>query len=55
VGSNSEIQGYNLYPMLHFCRKFSSGITMGQGNWEDVLCVTIKGRTVLFMTSFDYI
>jgi len=27
VDSNSEIQGYNVYPMLHFCRKFSSGVT----------------------------
>jgi len=27
VGSNSEIQGYNFYPMLHFRRKFSSGVT----------------------------
>jgi len=27
VGSNSEIQGYNFYPMLHFHRKFSSSIT----------------------------
>jgi len=26
VGFNSEIQGYNLYPMLHFHRKFSSSI-----------------------------
>jgi len=26
VDSNSEIQGYNVYPMLHFHRKFSSGI-----------------------------
>jgi len=26
VDSNSEIQGYNVYPMLHFRRKFSSGI-----------------------------
>ena len=24
---NSEIQGYNVYPMLHFRRKFSSGVT----------------------------
>ena len=24
---NSEIQGYNVYPMLHFHRKFSSGVT----------------------------
>ena len=29
--------------------------TVGQGDWEDVLCVTIKGRAVLFTTSFDYI
>jgi len=28
VDSNSEIQRYNMYPMLHFHRKFSSGITM---------------------------
>ena len=27
MNSNSEIQGYNVYPMLHFHRKFSSGIT----------------------------
>jgi len=26
VDSDSEIQKYNVYPMLHFCRKFSSGI-----------------------------
>jgi len=26
VGSNSKIQGYNFYPMLHFRRKFSSSI-----------------------------
>ena len=25
---NSEIQGYNLYPMLHFHRKFSSSIIL---------------------------
>jgi len=30
VDSNSEIQGYNVYPMLHFCRKFSSGVTTKQ-------------------------
>jgi len=30
MGSNSEIQGYNMYPMLHFHRKFSSGITLLQ-------------------------
>ena len=27
----------------------------GQGDWKDVLCITIKERVVLFMTSFDYI
>ena len=27
MSSNSEIQGYKVYPMLHFCRKFSSSIT----------------------------
>jgi len=27
VDSNSEIQGYNVYLMLHFHRKFSSGVT----------------------------
>ena len=26
MGSNSEIQGYNVYPMLHFHRKFSSSV-----------------------------
>ena len=30
MDSNSEIQGYNVYPMLHFRRKFSSGVTMGR-------------------------
>ena len=30
MGSNSEIQGYNFYPMLHFRRKFSSGVTAGR-------------------------
>jgi len=36
VGSNSEIQGYNFYPMLHFCRKFSNGITAHNPeiNWK---------------------
>jgi len=27
VNSNNEIQGYKMYPMLHFRRKFSSGVT----------------------------
>ena len=29
MDSNSEIQGYNVYPMLHFCRKSSSSVTPG--------------------------
>ena len=28
MGSNSELQRYNMYPMLHFHRKFSSSITI---------------------------
>ena len=28
MNSNNEIQGYKLYPMLHFRRKFSSGVTV---------------------------
>jgi len=27
VNSNNEIQGYKMYPMLHFHRKFSSSVT----------------------------
>jgi len=48
VGSNSEIQGYNVYSMLHFYRKFSSGITLV------VLCgfyYTGKRRTSLHTAS----
>jgi len=30
VDSDSEIQGYNVYPILHFHRKFSSSITTKQ-------------------------
>jgi len=31
VNSNNEIQGYKAYPMLHFHRKFSSGVTTAGG------------------------
>ena len=31
MGFNSEIQGYNFYPMLYFCRKFSSSVTADEG------------------------
>ena len=27
MNSTNEIQGYKMYPMLHFRRKFSSGVT----------------------------
>ena len=27
MNSNNEIQGYKMYPMLHFRRKSSSGVT----------------------------
>ena len=30
MDSDSEIQGYNVYPILHFHRKFSSSITTKQ-------------------------
>jgi len=46
VNSNNEIQGYKMYPMLHFRRKFSSGVTassqrkeramLSVGIWEDL-------------------
>jgi len=42
VGSNSEIQGYNLYPMLHFHRKFSSGITAVLDNNPLLMLVSIS-------------
>ena len=41
MDSNSEIQGYYVYPMLHFHRKFSSGITA-------VLLYKIVKKDVLF-------
>ena len=42
MDSNSEIQGYNVYPMLHFHRKFSSGIIAdlrekARRVWESIL------------------
>jgi len=42
VGSNSEIQGYNLYPMLHFHRKFSSGVTAALDNNPPLMLVFIS-------------
>jgi len=40
VGSNSEIQGYNVYSMLHFHREFSSGIIVYQIQ-ESTYCIYI--------------
>jgi len=45
VGSNSEIQGYNLYPMLHFHRKFSSGIILD----NDLLLMLVSTSLTSFM------
>jgi len=39
VGSNSEIQGYNFYPILHFCRKFSSGVTVFTIDFLSLKCI----------------
>ena len=41
MDSNSEIQGYNVYPMLHFRRKFSSGVTTSVSE-----VVTLQTRTL---------
>jgi len=37
VGSNSEIQGYKVYPILHFHRKFSSSIIVVQSSKLEML------------------
>ena len=38
MNSNNEIQGYKMYPMLHFCRKSSSGVTAREsGRMESFL------------------
>ena len=43
MDSNSEIQGYNVYPMLHFRRKFSSGITPDQPSLRPrCLCLPLR-------------
>jgi len=47
VSSNSKIQRYNVYPMLHFCRKFSSGVT--------TLSTLYLILNTLLQTSFGYI
>jgi len=47
VGFNSEIQGYNFYPMLHFHRKFSSGVTLCTGPLLSRLFVSLYLHTTL--------
>ena len=44
MGSNSEIQGYKVYPMLHFYRKFSSSITVVQSSKLEMLGEELGGR-----------
>ena len=39
MDSNSEIQGYNVYPMLHFHRKFSSGVTLVSPQGSEPFCI----------------
>jgi len=36
-------------------RQVMASKIIGQGDWENVLYITIKGKTVLFTISFDYI
>jgi len=46
VNSNNEIQGYKLYPMLHFRRKFSSSITASPRGGHMVLATAAwRSRT----------
>ena len=49
VGFNSEIQGYNVYPMLHFHRKFSSSVIARKCCIVAVTCqeVTVSHHMVL--------
>ena len=51
MGSNSEIQGYNMYPMLHFHRKFSSGITaLSMADAIFNLILVVNWRSEIFIT-----
>jgi len=49
VGSNSEIQRYNVYPMLYFHRRFSSSVTMLQANllWKITFDILYTNRFVI--------
>ena len=55
MDSNSEIQGYNFYPMLHFCRKFSSGVTASLlGIGTDLAREEVEGTSKVVIFSFLY-
>ena len=43
MGCNSEIQGYKVYPILHFHRKFSSSIT-AQQEWRRSSVAELRKR-----------
>jgi len=49
VGSNSEIQRYNVYPMLYFHRRFSSSVTTLQANllWKITFDILYTNRFVI--------
>ena len=52
MDSNSEIQEYNVYPMLHFCRKFSSSVTVStKSSTSSSVYSSTNGRTT-GMTSY---
>jgi len=51
VGSNSETQGYNFYPMLLFHRKFSNGITMRIQNIAQDHIIEPSDRALVFVTT----
>jgi len=52
VGSNSEIQEYNMYSMLYFHRKFSSGITLPQRYPTSNNVISISLVRTGFVTSY---
>ena len=51
MGSNSEIQGYNFYPMLYFHKKFSNSVTTNKNshcNKNDLAQLCCEGEVKLF-------
>ena len=53
MDSNSEIQGYNVYPMLHFHRKFSSSITMQYYNQKRTPAPMYKPGDQVYLDASD--